>query len=60
MKTSKEQPKKQSPAEIEQTNFRKLSELLILVGEEARALDQAMDLVEKKDEEGNPVPEAEV
>ncbi|HXK40678.1 MAG TPA: hypothetical protein VJ046_01070 [Candidatus Paceibacterota bacterium] len=54
MKTSKEQPKKRSPVEIERTNFRKLSELLNLVDEEAIALDRAMALV-KKDE-----PEAEV
>ena len=54
MKTSKEQPKKQSPAEIEQTDFTKLSELLNLVGEEKRVLRQAMDLVEEYP------PEAEV
>jgi len=54
MKTSKEQPKKQSPTEIEQIHFRKLSELLNLADEEAMALDRAIALVEKDE------PEAEI
>ena|SRR3989344_4722298 len=54
METSNEQFKKKSPAEIERTNFRELSELLNLADEEARAFERAMALVEKDE------PEAEI